>query len=390
MFGKQKKDTTQYAAVIDIGSATVGVGIISSTPGEDGPRILYTERTMVSTKGNEPSIRKLEETLLSTSLLLSQKGIPLITHEHPHARISSLYVVCAAPWSKTEIATLHHSETTPRKVTHALLDELIIEHDHLAKTSDTTPEKQIEKFESVERATLSIALNGYEMKRIDSATASTIDISYASGKYQKDILPIISNIHSKLFIGADLHYHTQMLISYCVIRDMFPRNVHALIINITGEATECGVIEDGNLVHIDSFSYGFHTMIRNIMNETNKPFDDVVTLIRDAQTSIQHEYTDITSYTEEYVTQLKNTLTRMTDVVTIPDTTFVTTQETFEPLFNKIVHATVKEYAGESTTTIPLTTALLQHTPTHEYRDAYFTLAASFFHKVAFTTEKKN
>jgi len=56
-----------------------------------------------------------------------------------------------------------------------------------------------------------------------------------------------------------------------VVREIFPRLHSLCVIDVTGEATEFGIIENDILVENTFITSGTSTFVRDVMRETGKP-----------------------------------------------------------------------------------------------------------------------
>jgi hypothetical protein len=105
LFGRNEDDAS-YGVLIDISSGSVGIAIVESDPQKQAPAVIYAERTSmrITKHGAEETenIRRIKETLFSSSLTVSQDGMKALLEHDPHARLTK----CTSP-------VQHHGRIQP-------------------------------------------------------------------------------------------------------------------------------------------------------------------------------------------------------------------------------------------------------------------------------------
>jgi hypothetical protein len=388
MFNFRHNDSDAvYGVLIDISSGTVGVAIVESPFGEKLPKLIYTHRnTMRVTKhGAEKSenIRRVREALFSAALTLSQEGKQALAEYNPNAVIKKLYITCSSPWSYTVARTVHYKNDEPFKVTHTIIDDLIqsAETEILNHLRDET-EVADEKYSVVERVTVDISINDYPVSQPLNLKGTSLGLSHVAGLIPQEILDAVNEVQEKLFPETELRAHTYMLIMYCVMRDIFPRLNSLCIIDVTGEATEFGVVENGLLIENTSIPVGSNTFVRNVMEATNKPATDIQSHMS-LDNERAHLETDVFEpYINEYENQLFNAITKILEHRTIPANIVITTHRPYEHFFAPIVKRVFKKALATDPHMLSIKESIIDEISHGAGDDVYLALGARFFHKL--------
>ncbi len=388
MFGLRHENSGPvYGALVDISSGSVGVAIVASFFENKLPILLYTHRTMLRITKHELSkddgLRKVQEALLSASLILSQDGTSALKQHDEKARISKLYVTCSSPWAFTIARSAHLTEETEFKVTQSVISDLIHSAEeeilqHLEKEA-LMSEKG---FEVVEQATVDITINDYPVKDPINLKGKSLGLSHIAGLIPKEIIDSITEVQNKIFPSTTLRSHTYMLVMYCVMRELFPRSHSLCIIDITGEATEFGLVENNLLIENSYVPYGSNTFIRDMMSKTNKPESDISTSIHsfgDTTDLIPATFTDEASVFESHIVA---SLTSILERRSVPVDVIITVHRPYEHFFKHIIETAFTKAVGKTPNVITLEPAIIDEISHGAGDDVYLALGARFFHKL--------
>lgn len=375
-----------YAALFDIGSGTVGVGIGEFNPGEKVPHLVFSERLEMRITEHASSrkvmLRKAREALFSAALSLSQNGLKVLKEHDPKARITKVFVTCSSPWSYNLARTVEYSDDQPFKITKAILNDLVRSAEETIledlKRSDMN---HTESYDVVEQASVDISVNDYSITNPLELKGNKIALSHIIGLIPKEITSGMHEVHDKLFPEAELHLHTYMLIMYCVLRDLLPKLTSLCIIDITGEAIEFGVVHNGVLVENHSAPIGSRTFVREAAELTKRPTADVLSMVVDCT----HEKIDesplkliIETYIERYAEALKEAMKN----TVIPDDVILTTRRGFEPLAKYMLTEAFKRVTKTKHRIRTLEPKIVDEITKGTGDDVYLALETRFFHKL--------
>lgn len=374
----------EYGVLIDISSGSVGVAIVSSLPNSPEPTLLYRHRNSmrVTTHGTE-GIRRVRETLFSTALILSQEGMSILGQHDPHARISRLFVTCSAPWAHTMSRSVYYESDKPFKITTAVMNDLIESAEaEIHAAIEQNPDIDETRYDTVERATVDATVNDYPVEHPLHLKGKSLGLSHVAGLIPHDILDAVHEIQGKLFPQTELRTHTCMLVVYCVLRDLFPKIDSLCIIDTTGEATEIAVVEHHTLIENTSMPIGVNTLIRNIMEETNKPASDIQSVIELHDGELHADEQSYRSCTDAYVENFSQTLDAIMEKRPLPKNIVFLTQRTHQAFFVPLITKAFERSLGIKPNFLNLQSKMAPHTGTPIGEDLYLELDARFFHKM--------
>ncbi len=390
MFGLGSKKNALYGVLVDIGSGSVAVAIVKSDHTEKVPHILFSHRVYThigkSNTAKADHMRKIREALFSASLILSKDGLQALTAYDPHAKIQKIFVTCSSPWALTVARNVSYENEEELKISDALINDLI-------KSAEQEIEEKVGEsgitgslgLEIVERTTVDIRINEYSVARPIGLHGKQIDLTHITGLIPKEILEAVYEVQDKVFTGAHVHAHTFMLVMYCVLRDIFPKLDAHIIINVTAEATEFGIVENGTLVETISTPYGANTLLRDITENSNKTAADALTRIRGytENTLTEHAHTEIEALLTPYTEAIQKTLGDIMMYRAIPNTCIITAQPQYNDLFKQLITRAIDASTKVKHTSLMLPKEAFENILLPDTSpDIFITASARFFHKL--------
>lgn len=386
---ERASDEIRYATLIDIGSGSVAISLTESDSKSKDPRILFSEReSMRITKrggtGTELK-RKMKEALLAAVLDFSHEALGLLAEKNPKARISKVLLTCGAPWSTTISRNIEYKSEQEFKITESLIRDLT-----------SSAEKEIEDqllasnqidvldYEVVERTTVEVKLNDYEVQDPVGQLATQISLSHITGLIPKDILDIVTEVISKVLPHTPIEAHTSLLAQYCVMRDLFPHTDSYTIVDVTGEATEFGVVEHGILSESVATLYGNNTIIRGFLKNTNLSCADIQTMLSGYADKKIHPHIarDIDIHVKELQANLSETVQELLDRQRKLSTLYVIAPEEGRALFGNMIKEIITNEIRNSIRCHLITPELLTTENGGAHADVYSLILARFFHKL--------
>ena len=385
--GDHNKST--YGVLIDIGSGSVGVAVVKSDPKQKLPDIIFSHRVFTRIKSKpekaEEHMREVREALFSANLILLKDGILALREHHPKAHITKILVSCSSPWAKTISKNVTYSHDNEIKVTASVIQDLIkTAEDEINNHLDEQNNIGSKGFDVIEKATVNIKINGYTVHHPIGLKGKTLEISHVVGLLPEEILSSIYEIQDKVFVDTEVTAHSFMLILYCVLRDLYPKNESLSLINITAEATELGVVKDGLLLETFYMPHGSNTLIRKIISNTNETPESALSLLRlytDGNMS-KEEQAGVRLVLDNYLTHLSVFLSDIHERHTIPGELVITAQPHLEKLLKNEVLKTVSEITKTKTSVYDLATVFSETRPSGHNSDVFISLSSRFFHKL--------
>lgn len=396
-FLNRKVTEISYGVLIDISSGSVGVAIVESFRSNPLPKILYEYRTPIRTSAKTATdilsnTRKIREALLTSLLTISDEGRMALKEARESARIDTIFLTCSAPWAYTVARQAHYTAEHSFKITKSLIESLIkdAEHDIIAHIQ-SKGDGHDSNFEIVENATIDITVNDYMVDQPLGLKGSSLALTHIAGLLPKEILETIYDVQDKIFPDTNVRAHTSMLVTYCILRDIFPRVHDACIIDVTGETTEVGIIEHNLLLDNVYVQEGIHSILRALNTKNMQPLVDMEREMQLIMKGEEKESAELLQCIEAYKTSVKKIFDSIHETHALPKQVFVIAPKPYEQFFKKIfdsvyVSASSKECSVDCVDTerIPI-----EYEQTNTNSDTHLAISASFFHKVHGCTEPK-
>ncbi len=387
MFGLRRGNKRPfYGALIDIGSGTIGVAIVVSKADSASPELVYTHRIVMRITEHEGGIdvdlRRVRESLISATLVLSQEGLEALRKYDKHAKIEDILVTCAAPWAYTLVRNVRYENDTPFKITETIIADLVESAESEMITRIQTETGMASgSFEIVERTTVDLMVNDYPVTDPTHVSGSTIALSHVAGVVPNEIIRAIEEVQDKLFPNTTLQIHTSVLAMYCVIREIFPHIASYTIIDVTGEATECALIQNGTLTENAFIPYGSISLTRDLLKKTKRPLGDIQTHLR-AYGDGEINETDFVEDISSYKTQVRALIARMREHILFPTNVVITAYRPYSSLFSRVITTAITEELNKPPTVHAIEASLIDTVSGSVGDDVYLALYARFFHKV--------
>lgn len=389
----------RIGTIIDIGSASVLVAIISSKIGEAYPKIIWSHREhapLRNVDSVEQSAKAVMTAFMNALLQFDGEGRRALSSYKNSAKISELQCTIAAPWSYTVTKSINYEQDEAFEISNNLIDQLI-------STANAKTISEINENDSINnlgltvvaRATLDLLANGYRIKNAEREKTKTLSLNHASSITQQYLVNMIDEMKDKLFASASCHKISYVLALNYVIQDLFSDVNDLCLLNITYEATEIGVVRDGILHYSTHAPFGSFSLAREISNITSVPLyeafgylhTDTPYSFMEALPSNQREAVD--AVFEAYVQSITELFHETGDDLSIPKRIYLHADLMSEPLFGDLIEKAVKR-SIKSDPSIKLITPIIlkkilsdktNKSPGTTPEDTAMLVSAQFFHK---------
>jgi|AntAceMinimDraft_6_1070360.scaffolds.fasta_scaffold08163_2 hypothetical protein len=173
--------------------------------------------------------------------------------------VDALYINLSTPWSSNQKRIIEYSPKKEFIITKELVDELIEKEieSPLSQNMDFYHHEVV----LFDRKTIDIYAHGYPTKKYLGKKVFDMQIhsltSVMSDQTKSDFEHVIERVfHRKPILVSN------MFVRYDSLRKLFPNQNSAIILDVSGETTECVVVVDDHLVHTGSFPVGAHSISR--------------------------------------------------------------------------------------------------------------------------------
>lgn len=393
-----KGGAERFGAIVDIGSASVLVSIVSSIEGQPYPRIIWSHREHAPLRNIDSldqSAKAVMTAFMNALIKLDSDGRRAL-HEYKHgARIKTMQCTISAPWSYTVTKTINYKQDEPYPITENLIEELL-------RTAVQKIRDELGANESanklgltvVTRATMDMLANGYRIKNPTGEKTAELSISHASVVAQQYLVNQIKELQEKMFAEADCNMTSYMLALYCVAQNLYPDTYDTCLVHISYEATEIGIVRDGTLRYSTHTPFGSFSLAREISNITSVPLleafqylhgDDPYEFLESLPEAQRNE---VDAVFDAYTGRIADLFKETGDDLSIPKRILLHSDLKSEKFFREVVEKAAKRNL-KSEPTIKLITPNLFESYTHgEYaqkaddlEDTAMLVTAQFFHK---------
>ena len=175
---------------------------------------------------------------------------------------STALIVISSPWYISETNIIKMKEAEPFMVTESLLDKAtsnIVK----AYTSDKSDVSVLEQ------NFLSVNLNGYETTKPIGKKANELNISVFTSYIKTSSFNKMKSIIESNFHLHKVFVHSQTIVSYSAISDIYPNVGDYALIDITSAITEILVVKNNVLSESASFPMGRYFLMDSIAKYMN-------------------------------------------------------------------------------------------------------------------------
>ncbi|MBI4086661.1 hypothetical protein HY416_01615 [Candidatus Kaiserbacteria bacterium] len=386
-----RKPKVLCGMLIDIGSGSVTASIAISKEGAALPEILYTCRKVLPLNGTLSSadrIRTTRHALFSVLLDIERAGVMALQKYDARLHIEKVVVSSTAPWAYTVAQMIRLEQETPFTVTKRMVDDMIAHAYEQERVQPEAPASGLKKgYRIVEKTIVDVTLNGYSVDDPYTKQASEIAVTHVRGLLADPIFHTIEEMQKRLLDGTDMHLHTAMLVSYCALRDLYPRTKNALIALISEEAIEIGLMRDSVFCESIVTDKGSSTLIRDMAAAGKTiPEESRGYLRAYAQNALKPAQTKaVAEVQRDYVHMLDMMHTELRKRYVLPQTVFLVAEPSLTGFFKDTFVEALRDNTGIGEKNIvPLSADA--HTfvaaPPGTLMDPRHALLARFFHKL--------
>lgn len=258
LFTSKKKE--KIVAIFDIGSGSVG-GAIARIPinGDSLPVIIKSVRNEI--RFNEKfdfnsfmNDMAFALNLTANSLFYKNAGVP-----------EEIFCVLASPWYLSETRVVKIKNDKRFAFTKSLAGELIgkevsnliqVYKDKYSSTEDIP--------EVIEQHTLTVLLDGSVDENPIGKKCKELEMDMVISLTSKICLNKIRETLLKTFHNTNIKFSSFTVATYFAVRDKYIKPDSYLLVDISGEITDIGVVIDGVLRSILSFPFGKKTFFKYI------------------------------------------------------------------------------------------------------------------------------
>jgi len=303
--------------MVDVSSTGVAAAIVLSKVGAPKPVVVWTKAVpgMPSSEFHLASqTRQILNTLTKLTAALESNGLPSFMVHHPRLRLTNTLVSISAPWSYTLPTPVVYQAPQPFMVTKKNFQQLLTTATAQIQASaeKKTLFKELE-LEILAGETTGVAANDYATKnplgQVVHRLEFNSDITVAHGKLVTAVRRLQNTVApaTKLTIRSFMYCMQQQALTHTV-----PEQLYGLI-DVSGEATEIGVVSDQQLRVSRNNELGINELVRNLSHVSHQPFTSAYTMLLEESNGQQPKLT--TSQKRAWQQVISKYLTTQSDLI---------------------------------------------------------------------------
>lgn len=276
LFTSQKKNE-KLVAIFDIGSGSVGGAIVSIPINntEEIPTIIKSIRKDIKIREHfdfDIFMNDMNMALHYTadSLLNQKRGAP-----------EEIFCVLSSPWYLSETRIVKIAKNNPFIFTEKIANELINKEILILRQSYKNKYGNTENTpEMIEHHTTDILLDGYMIEDPIGKQCKSAEMNMIMSLTPLLCIDKIRETLSKTFHHINVNFSSFMVSTYLAVRDRYVNDHSYLLIDISGEITDIGIVTDGVLKSVLSFPFGKKTFYNNICSKLKIELRDAKELFK--------------------------------------------------------------------------------------------------------------
>lgn len=324
--------------IIDIGSASIG-GMLSNV-GKGKAETIFSVREKIAREEEVNLERFFSNTLKSIDSVLDK----IFKEKLPAPK--KIFCILSSPWHVSEFRSIKLVKNTPFSFTHKMANEL------LRKEADLFQEERFSEYGDlndghmvpVELKTMKTALNGYFTSSPFGQKAKELDISIFISLAPREVLEKIKEIIGKHFHGAKIEFSSSLLVSFVSARDVLSEE-DFLMIDVGEEITEVSMVKNGELKASASFPMGCGFFSRKTAKEKGFDISEAASLFSLHQrghmekNALRKIDPAIKKTKGEWTRKFENTLSQISNDVSVPSSVLLFTEPEFSEFFSSAVES---------------------------------------------------
>ena len=333
IFTSEKKE--KLIAIFDIGSGSVGGAIVKVPLSGNGvPIILKTTRTDIKFHDNLDFNSFLKD--MNTALGMSANSLMEMKIGAPE----EIHCVLASPWYLSETRVVKMTKEKSFIFTKRLGGELI--EKEIASLANLYKEKygSIDSApQMIEQNTMSVTLNGYPVEDPIGKRCQALEMNMVISLAPKLCIDKIKETLSKTFHHTEISFSSFTVSTYLAVRDKYVTLDSYLLIDISGEITDVGIVTKGVLKSVLSFPFGKTTFFKYMCTKLEIELRNAKELFRlYSSGSLSDEYMKkvtplFESIEKSWGEAFSNCVSTLPRTLSLPNTIFLTTDNDIKNWF---------------------------------------------------------
>lgn len=178
-------------------------------------------------------------------------------HNKKCSKPDNALIVLSSPWYLSETNTIKMQESTPFLVTEDLVNKA-------ASNIIKAYKGEKDNISVLEQNFLSVIVNGYNIGSPIGKKVKDLDINVFTSYARSESVKKIEDIISSNFHLHNIHIHSQSLVAFSAISDLYPSLKDYTVIDVTSALTEVSIIKENVLRDTASFPLGRYFFMQDV------------------------------------------------------------------------------------------------------------------------------
>ncbi len=270
--------TTSTSIIAYVGNGVVKGSLVLHEKGKK-PIVLSARKIDLKYNGDRDRIQLENQILVEFENLIKTiktEDFPKI-HNKKCGKPDTALVVLSSPWYLSETNEIKMHEAAPFLVTENLINKA---------TSNIIKAYKGEKdnVTALEQNFLSVIVNGYNLINPIGKKVKDLDINVFTSYTRTESVKKIEDIISSNFHLHNIHIHSQSLVSFSAISDIYPNVRDYTVVDITSALTEILIIKENILRDTASFPLGRYFLMGSVAKTMNCAEDMAESLVESCLT----------------------------------------------------------------------------------------------------------
>ncbi len=302
LFGKQ----TRSAALIDIGSASVGGALVIAREGEP-LRMCYSLREDVRPEAEETDTDAMLRTLAYVTERMHTEGLPQLGRLSGSRHLHHVVTSVAGPWQETTVRQIVVQDPHGFTFTRAVMEKAV-------RQTNPLPGRIIS-----DTSVIATVLNGYHTESPYGKHVTKAELTVLTSTLDKFAAREITRTVKHAFPGHTIELTAFAPVSFAVIADLYPLQKDFVVIDVSGTATDAMIVKQGIIAGVRSIPTGIHTLMQ--AGRKAVPVATGRTMIDPAR---NHAFAPRVAEAEEHwLTELESLLSAFAEEHPLPRTVFL-------------------------------------------------------------------
>lgn len=331
--------------VCDISNGSVGVALVSHTPGVVAPNIIFNERIFSTLKQKEDIKNTISAFNKDLMVLLNTALRHCVNKGFKPYRVSCFY---SSPWFISETNNLKIKQLEPVFFTESIIKKMLEEGERGFLSGEAVNNNFLpsDNLKLIERRITRIKLNGYKTHNPIGKKTSDIELALFLSAVPKEILSSVEETIDRIWHKVKICHHTFPLASFSMLRNEFVNSGNFLVVHISENITDISIISDDMLLDTFSFPLGRRNVVENIENKCNLDYElasSALSMYTKGEINSEHSkrFGDaVDSVKKDWMTHFENACSVLTKETSIPSSIYLIADSKISSFFE----STIREF----------------------------------------------